>query len=66
MRLKHNRKEELIVCCESIIRNAEKITDDWSYNQNIEVRISLSCNECPVVEVKKTIIPEELIEVMGK
>ena len=59
----HDRKKELIACCESIIRNADKITDDWNHNQSIEIMIRFPCNEVPTVEVKKTIVPHELIEV---
>lgn len=62
--MKHDRKAEIIACCEGIIRNAEKIAEDYEHNQGYEINISIYPGEVPTVSIKKTIIPKELIEVL--
>ena len=61
---KRNREQEIISCCEGIIRNASKIADDWGYNQNCKIIIQIDCNKAPTVEITKSIIPVELTELM--
>lgn len=61
---KHDRKAEIIACCNGIIRNAEKITEDYGHNQGLEVTIKIYPNEAPTVTIKRSMIPQELIEVL--
>lgn len=61
--MKCNREAEIIACCQGIIRNAKKITENMELDQDLEIRITLGANEAPEVEVKKTFLPKELIDV---
>lgn len=59
--MRPNRKEEIIACCEGIIRNAEKITEDLEHDGGLEILIQIEPREAPKVLVSKTFIPKELI-----
>lgn len=60
--MKPNRKKEIIACCEGIIRNAEKITEDLGHDQGLEITIQIEPHEEPKVLVYKRFIPKELID----
>ena len=60
--MKHNRTKEIIACCEGIIRNAERITEDFEHNGGLEITIQFEPNEAPKVLVSKTFIPKELVD----
>lgn len=63
--MKRNLKNELIACCECIVRNAESIADECEFNQGINVTIHLKVgNELPYVTIEKEIIPKEAIDVL--
>lgn len=60
--MKHNRKEELIACCKGIIRNADKIANDYGHDQDLKIIISMECNEAPHIDVIKGFFPKEVLE----
>ena len=62
--MKHDRKKEIIACCEDIIRNADNIAKELEYNQDLEITISLNFDEVPNVTIMKNIVPKEVIDVL--
>ena len=62
--MKHDRKKEIIACCEDIIRNADNIAKELEYNQDLEITISLNFYEVPNVTIMKNIVPKEVIDVL--
>lgn len=64
--IKRDAQKELVACCQSIIRNADNITDELEFNQDFEITISLKCgDEIPTVTIRKTIMPKEVIDVLA-
>lgn len=61
--MRPSREQEIIACCEGIIRNAKKITEDMEHDQILEIRITIEPHAVPVVETKKTFVPRELFEI---
>lgn len=61
-----NRKEQIIVCAESIKRNAEYIAQELQYNQSIHISIDIEPGAIPTVEIRKVIVPVEVCEAMNK
>lgn len=62
--MKHDRKKEIIACCEGIIRNADNIAKEFEYNQDLEITISLNFDEVPNVTITKNIVPKEVIDIL--
>lgn len=62
--MKHDRKKEIIACCEDIIRNADNIAKELECNQDLEIMISLNFDEVPNVTITKNIVPKEVIDVL--
>lgn len=60
--MKRNRKQELVACCEGIIRNASKITAEYEHNQGLKIVISIEVNEAPQVSIIREFIPKEVID----
>lgn len=62
--MKHDRKKEIIACCEGIIRDADNIAKELECNQDLEIMISLNFDEVPNVTITKNIVPKEVIDVL--
>lgn len=60
--MRPDRKDEIVACCNAIIRNAEKIVDDYGYDNELHICIDFDLRETPTITIKKKIIPEELVE----
>lgn len=60
--MNHNRKNELIACCNGIIRNAEKIVDDLGHDRTLKITIEIVPHNYPEVTIEKCFIPKEVIE----
>lgn len=60
--MKRSRKEEIIACCEGIIRNVDSIVTDYGHDQSVEILISIKPNSAPVVSVTKKFFPAELMK----
>lgn len=60
--MRHDRKQELIDCCNFIIRNADEITKNLGYNSRTEVKIIFEVGEVPIVRVERDFMPKEVVE----
>ena len=63
---KEDRVAQLKACAETIIEKAEEIIGDLEYPTNQTVTIHLDCQEIPTIKVEKEIIPQKIIELIGK
>ena len=59
---KEQREEQLKMCCESIIRNREKIIEGYDFNKSIRVTIEIPAKEFPVVTVENEFYAKCLID----
>lgn len=62
--MKHDRVADITACCFNIIRNADKIADEYGMNQSLQITIDIQPNQCPVVRICKTVVPKEIFKDM--